>query len=212
MRKITILIYLFCFGVANGYPYFFLPNEVKITARMHCQLMHYVVNDPRPITSFLLNYMVNSEPGKQIYLDDVKLGIMWDGVGTAPDMGFVIGTRWNSITRTERKKYNLAFANMLDKKYQFYNDLTYYNNCKMKIKSYKKESGLEKIVLSTTLKSREDIDIPVLYTLEKEHNYRWNIVEMEIYGTKIKALFQDKFNQILSTDGVAGMVKYIEEQ
>ena len=110
------------------------------------------------------------------------------------------------------KKYNRAFSLMMNRKFRFYNDLTYFNNCKMKIESYKKENSIEKMILTTNLKNIEDKNLQVFYTMEKKPNYNWHIVEIEIDGTKIKELFQGEFNQILSTKGVAGMMKYIEKQ
>lgn len=179
-------------------------------ARMHCQLMLHTTNDKRPVTSFLLNYMVNPNPEKHLWIDDERLNELWERAGTAPMMDFVIGHRWNSMVLDKRKKINQAIVQHLDNKYMFYNDMTYLNTCKMEVERERKSEEKIQVFLSTALKSRANETIELVYIMEKSPPYYWQIEELNINGMPVEATLKNQINFLIATKGVDKTAEYLE--
>jgi ABC-type transporter MlaC component len=173
--------------------------------------MLHTTNDKRPITGFLLNYMINPKPGETLWIEENRLNTLWERAGTAPMMDFVIGHRWNSMVLEKRKKINKAIVQHLDNKYRFYNEMTYLNTCKMEVERERKSETKLQVFLSTKLKSRANETIELVYIMEKSPPYFWQIKELKINGMPVKAALKNQINFLIATEGVDKTAEYLEK-
>jgi len=204
-----LFIYILSFGVSNAY-YFFIPDDPIYLTRMHCQLMLHTTNDKRHITGYLLNYMINPDPAKPAWIMESQLNELWARAGTAPNMDFVIGYKWNSMILSDRRRLNRAIVMYIDRYYKFYNDMTYFNGCKMEVVKEKKTEEKIELVLSTKLINRENKPITLSYIVEKIPPYTWQIKDIKINDTLIGENLREKINKLIIGQGVDGAIKYLK--
>lgn len=136
---------------AHSFPYPFIDDEPKITARIHCQLMLHSSGDVRPISPMLLENMLSDVKGS-LWLDNEEVSTIFNKVGSYPDMGFIIGLRWHSMTLPHRIEFNRIFTGILTKKYGLMTPWDYTKTCRIKLRNLvERGDGTQVAVVSTTL-------------------------------------------------------------
>lgn len=190
----------------QAFPLNFTQNTPEKVAQFHCRLLLYQTQD----TDYMPEDKLFEIMGKDAYrhgMSPENLLAMNQLIGIAPEMDFIIGTRWQTLTREQRRSFNRLFSRQLIAQHRVQGIKSYDKACPMQVSL--QESG--KDAIATTHIATADGPLAVSYVLTRKPPGRWVMGDMLLNAESISGLYRKDYNQILAREGTAGLLSHMQD-
>ncbi len=146
-----------------------------------------------------------------------------------PDMGFVIGARWQAMTLQERMDTSEAVVGLIRAELPenyisevFAENFTGCNlnfhisilpdisNSRSGMHDFPRLPRYSATAITSVPSGTASSPLTLTYILEKDGNYIWQIKDLIVNKTPIAATYKRRFNGILAQQGVRGLLKQLE--
>ena len=179
-------------------------------ARVHCRLFALAQDANRTLIPELLD-QISGPDGYEARLDD-RAKIIYIGMtGGLPDFGFVVGLRWQTFTRDQRRDFNRAFADFLNRRFAIAPQDTTKPHCAMQADTVllSEKPKAYRATVSTTVQGKDNHPIAMTYIFDKHPPERWNLEHLSFDHVDVRGSFSDVLNQLLAGQGMDGMLAWL---
>lgn len=185
-------------------------DPIAIT-QTHCRLLMLADNPNRQLVPELLDAVIGKE-NYQERLDERAKQLFIGMTGGMPDFGFVIGPRWDTATRDQRRDFNQAFTRFIYRRFMLapaagQEEFSCLMDSKMTLLSEKPKAYLATV--TTVLKDKNNAPLTLTYRLEKYPPGGWNMQHMNLGATDLHDSFNEILNQLLSEQGYEGAIAWL---
>lgn len=223
MRPISVIGSMLLAGwiafPAHAYP---LPDHPLPVSQFHCRQLLYAAGDKRPLDQTLLAEMAGQSAATSV--DPETLAAIWQLTAGRPDWGFLIGRRWETASRAQRKTLNLYITALFVRRYHISPVTAYKDTCAIDVTiTSLPEEKLPDIrpgyydfpqprALEAVAQTKLPNGIPLVYTLVKYPGRKWVIDDLSVNGQSLKATYEAEYNHILAEQGWDGLTRYLVQQ
>lgn len=189
-------------------------------SRLHCRLLLHAAGDARALVGDLLGE-VTGDPGLPGRLGALELQAMRRAGAELPDFGFVIGARWETATRNERRNFNYYFAQKLIREFGLAAPRDYRDTCLPDVtitmlpddRLPHTYPGKRDFPRERSYEALANISLPgnlsLQYRLEKHPGFVWGIEELRIGDTSLAARYGKEYNLLLASAGFDGLIRHL---
>jgi len=117
-----------------------------------------------------------------------------------------LGRSWNNITAEQQNRFVSLFARLVEQRY--IGKIDAYHDQKVIYKDKRVRNDRAKVYTAIVDK---DVEIPIDYSLEKEHN-KWLITDLRIENVSLVVNYRRDFNSIIRKEKFSGLMEKITEQ
>lgn len=189
-----------------------LTNTPEMISRVHCTLLLQSLRTI-PLSTSILEQRIagllsgySGDPSKQlIYIARMEY---------LPDFGFILGRRWESMTRDERVRFNRSFALYLG---SHYNLRSYtQSDCTMNSTIYgasenkESRSKLPMRAISYTQLVNDNHRIALIYSYDYLPTNGWEMQDIAIQDRSLTAEYRIPLNALIQKGGTAHIERLVQ--
>lgn len=206
------LILLLC-GVARAFPA--LHDDAGEISRIHCRLL---LRSLEPAPKAPDRALLDALGGRADYsraLSDAEVATRWQQMGSAPDMGFLVGERYSVAGREERKNLNFYLTRLITQDFALIPaaEGAYAGSCRMHVsitqthEATDEHAAIYQAQAASLLPSAMQEALPIIYTLEKTGVSPWRITGVTLGTTNLADRYQSELAAHIAEEGFDGAVR-----
>jgi hypothetical protein len=184
----------------------------ELMSRLHCTLLLQSLKTI-PLSSSILQQQISGLLGE--YSSDTNNHLTYlSRMQFLPDFGFVLGGRWDSMTRDERIRFNRAFSLYIG---DHYNLKSYSGSeCTMNSLIYGKPHGdadnvkLPMRAISYTQLINENFRITLIYSFNYLPGEGWEMQDLSIQDRSLTAQYRIPLNALIQKGGTTHIERLIQ--